>query len=500
MMTYKLLAKTEEVSGRVQSETSPIVPTPTPFTRLGPDIFRPLASANRELMWALLIELYDRFFGPDSDNPDTGYSLRTINEAVEGFLGRRPDLLEQDDTEEAATPVGVRASLLVSRLVDCGWLSRHQDGAVSRIGMRPVVGSFFEMIRGFAEDGATIVAGEVQMIQSSLEAAYRDPEGHSAAFAAAAKKTRELITHLNHTSVRVQELMVHLAKSDTTADYLRDFFESYVSQIFIADYHQLRTKNHPLHSRNDILERVAMIRHDPTKYAALKRGYLNHRSGSTVADVERQVEKDFRRLQRFDHVEVYLDRLDAGVARATRQALTYLQYKLRTPGQLELVLKQVAEAVIEADEAGNTLMMPFLTGPMFAPECLRKPRAVKPTRPKSYLNTQKIDPLQQAYMDLARAAGEARTIDSQAFKNYLEAYCPSGLATPSEALPINCVRDFLVLQSLGLIAFISSLTGAPSKISVGSAVLPSGVQIRLRPGVRDHGEYMVTSAFEVVRN
>lgn len=483
----------------MQPEKPSTITLPTPFTRLGPEIFRPLASPNRELVWATLIELYDRFFGPDSENPDTGYGLRTIHEAVEGFLSRRPDLSDPDE-EVAGTPLNVRSTNLVARLVECGWLGRHQDGAVSRIGMRPVVGAFFELIRGFAEDGATIVAGEVQMIQSSLEAAYRDPEGHSAAFAAAARKTRELITHLNHTSVRVQELMTHLAQSETTALYLKDFFEAYVSQIFIADYHQLRTTNHPLHSRNEILERAALIRHDPEKLAALKRGYFKHRANATAADVERQLEKDFKRLQRFDDVEIYLDRLDAGVARATRQALTYLQYKLRTPGQLETLLRQVAEAAVGADEAGKPLMMPFLPGPMFSEDCLRKPKGPKPPRRKSYLNTQQIDPLQQAYMELARAAGEARTIDSLAFENYLDAHCPTGRATPSEALPVNGVRDFLVLQSFGLIAFIASLPGAPPDIIVGSAALPAGVSVRLRPGVEDHGDYMITTAFEVVRS
>ncbi len=366
--------------------------------------------------------------------------------------------------------------------------------------MRPVVGAFFELIRGFAEDGATIVAGEVQMISSSLEAAYRDPEGHSAAFAAAARKTRELITHLNHTSVRVQELMTHLAQSETTALYLKDFFEAYVSQIFIADYHQLRTTNHPLHSRSDILERAALIKHDPEKLAALKRGYFKHRSNATLAEVERQLEKDFKRLQRFDDVEIYLDRLDAGVARATRQAITYLQYKLRTPGQLETLLRQVAEAAVKADDAGRPLMMPFLPGPMFSEGCLRKPKGPKPLRRKSYLNTHQIDPLQQAFMNLTRAAGEARTIDSLAFENYLEAHCPRGRVTPSESLPVNGVKDLLVLQSFGLIAFIGSLPAAPPEIVVGSAMLPTGVSVRLREGVKDHGEYLITTAFEVVRS
>lgn len=474
-------------------------PLPTPFTRLGPEIFRPLASPNRELVWAVLIELYARFFGPDSENPDTGYSLRTVHEAVEGFLSRRPDLSDPDE-EEAGTPLNVRSANLVSRLVECGWLARHQDGAVSRIGMRPVVGAFFELIRGFAEDGATIVAGEVQMIRSSLEAAFRDPEGHSAAFAAAALKTRQLITHLNHTSVRVQELMTYLAQSETTALYLKDFFEAYVSQIFIADYHQLRTTNHPLHSRNEILERAALIKHDPEKFAALKRGYYTHRSNATPAEIERQLEKDFKRLQRFDDVEIYLDRLDAGVARATRQALTYLQYKLRTPGQLETLLRQVADAAIAADDAGKPLMMPFLPGPMFSETSLRKPKAPKPPRRKSYLNTQQVDPLQQAFMNLTRAAGEARTIDSLAFENYLEANCPRGRSTPSETLPVNGVKDFLVLQSFGLIAFIASLPGAPPDIAVGSAILPTGVTVRLRPSVLDHGEYLITNAFEVIRS
>lgn len=472
---------------------------PTPFTRLGPEIFRPLASPNRELMWALLLELYDRFFGPDSQNPDEGYAHRTLTESIEGYLDRLPEDEALGD-DPPGTPINVRANNLVSRLIECGWLQRERFGAIHRITMRPVVGAFLELLRGFAEDGPTIIGGEVQMIFSSLKATYEDPEGHSSGFAAAASRTRSLITLLNHTSVRVRELMAHLGGAETTAAYIKEFFESYVQQIFVADYHDLRTKNHPLQRRNEILEVVASIRFNADKYEALKRGYRRDHKRASDADIERMLQKDFNRLQRFDDVEVYLDRLDAGVARATRQGLTYLQYKLRTPGRLEKLLTQVGDAAIAADADGRPLNWPFLTGKMFGEGALRLPRQPRPPRPRTPLQVEPPNPLSIALMQLLSAAAEARTLSPEDIRDYVAEHCAPGKRSRSADLPIRGVKDFLTVQLLGRLAWLRSLPGGADLDTEGIIQLPAGTRIRMQGGDAEAGEFLVAEAFEIERN
>src|SRR3546814_10396907 len=82
-------------------------------------------------------------------------------------------------------------------------------------------------------------------------------------------------------------------------------------------------------------------------------------------------EKDIAFILRFRHVEEYLDRPDDNVSRATRAALSTLNYRLRTPTDITLHLRNAAVA-IDHLPADAQIVWPLTRGALFASDRLRE--------------------------------------------------------------------------------------------------------------------------------
>lgn len=418
------------------------------FDRVPGDVLRPLSGPNRRRMWALLVDLYQEFFGPDAMlAPEHGFTHREITQAVERYLISHPGW--EEEGIDPLTPLIVRANGILDKLLDTGWLKIYRLGVRNFISMGQEVGKFLEHLIQYADEGPADIGGSILMIHNTLKEAGRDPEGQAPAFRRAAKEARELIGTLTHTHVRVREVMASLSAETTTAGYVRSFFEQYITGIFIRDYRELRTTNHPLRYRHDILRILSDLRDDPDNRAKLEAGYLKLFEGDAQA-VDRAMSRDFERIRRFEDVEIYLDRLDGSVTRAARQALSYITYHLRTRDRLDRLLQQAADAV--RDSASELAQTPWGSGGLFCEAMLREPVKRRPPAPREVIRKRQITLEERARWNLEKLMVRHREVTPAAVVAYLNRQLDGRSSISSDALKVESIQELVLLTALARVA------------------------------------------------
>ncbi len=92
----------------------------------------------------------------------------------------------------------------------------------------------------------------------------------------------------------------------------------------------LRTKEHPLSRRQQIIRAVEELSSSETHRARLITWYATKRCAGDRHKADTLFEKDIHRLLELNRIDEYLDRLDDEIRRANRRALAYLDYRLRS--------------------------------------------------------------------------------------------------------------------------------------------------------------------------
>lgn len=222
--------------------------SPALFQRLPERIFAPLASANRRQYWHLLCVLYDKRFGPDAPlPPSSGFLLREITADIAAAIEHQDWVLEEVEATPQ-TPLANRAYMVFSRLRDSGWLQVERLGVREVVLMPPAVAHFIGRLIEFAHTGPEFVSGKIRSIEANLKLLlHEDADG--ASLQEAARQSRALLEHIHIASTHVRDLMREIGDIEVTGEFVRRFFDDYVERIFIADYKELRTRDHPLTQR-----------------------------------------------------------------------------------------------------------------------------------------------------------------------------------------------------------------------------------------------------------
>lgn len=465
------------------------------FDRLPEEIFRPLGAPTRRQAWDLLVHLYDEFFSPDAPPVDAGGLLhRTVTMEIERFILNRTDWMDEDG-EEPDTPVNVRANLALTRLVECGWLREETAGVRKFLDMHPTVQKFLEILWQFAEEGPQLIGGKVQLIYNQLMEVDKNPSLQAAGFSEAAKQARQLISLLKNTTVRVKDVLAILANQDSTAAYIAAFFNDYISKIFIRDYHELRTDNHPLRHRFEILRIVHALRDDDEKRAVLIGWYRTAHRLATDEEAAEMFERDVSRFLLFNQIETYLDRLDAGITRATNRAIAYINYSLRTRSHLDVLIRQCIESAERADAAGVPLMAALPAGQLFAEHRLREVKEPAAPAQRSSIQKRVMTPEQKAIIALHKAMTRRREITPKMLKEYIATQAQAGGPVTSDTMQIQSVSDLVAFASL-------SRLGMGSKRQLAGIGYPLAVQmpeilVTLEKGATTENEYLVVPRFTV---
>ena len=342
------------------------------FTRLPDRLFSPLASINRHRYWALLCRLHEKRFGPDAPLPPSrGFPTKLIVQDIIEAL-EFEDVWDSEDANDLDTcSIDLRAAAIFNRFYDCGWFRIDQPRFEKKVTMQPAVSQFLTMLISFAETGPVFVSGKIRSIDANLQMVI-DGSASGDSLAEAAEQARNLLEHVRNTGTNIRDLMESLHQNISTAQYVQQFFSGYIERVFIGDYRELRTTEHPLSKRAQILARVEDIRESQAHRGRLIAWYESKRTPGDPKKAERLFDRDLNRLAELQRIDEYLERLDDEIRRANKRALAFLDYRLRSLMPSDAMVKLAIKSVIKQ---GVPLMAdPFAPSEMMSEDRLAEPR------------------------------------------------------------------------------------------------------------------------------
>lgn len=418
---------------------------PPLFERLPPDLFRPLAASNGRRYWILLCRLIDEMWGDGGRSPGEETPKPVVVRKIE-------TLLAADDPWEDGleTPIAVRANEIVRYLIESGWLSQRRRGVAEMVTVRPVIAQFYTVLCEFARHEPEFLGSKVRSIFFNLRA-VANGEASGDQYAEAAKQAKQCMAHIANTGCRIQDLMDELMKRTSAREFVRGFFEEYVEKVFIADYSELRTKDHPLQHRSQILAMTLQFQHDEAQREALLAWYQEKKAGGDRVRAEFLFERDTRLLLRLKDVDGQLQRLDEEIRDANQRAISFIEYRMRAPKQLDKLLTRALRATERLDE--GHVALPAASGLRHAgPELLARPRTL--ARPAEATAVEKRPPtLQELAMEqLRKRMADNRLVDRVKLANYVVRQLDGRTTITSDELGIASINDLCCYQRLLLIA------------------------------------------------
>lgn len=448
------------------------------FERLPDRLFAPLASPNRHQYWTLLCRLHAKRFGPDAPLPPShGLAPRDVMQDIEDELVTQ-DIWENEDGNTPETPLAIRANAVFNRLVDSGWLRQERHGVERRLTMRPTVSQFLTLLVSFAETGPVFVSGKIRSIELNIQQVM-EGRADGDTLAETAEQARNLLEHVRNTGTNIRDIMESLGEDVTTAQYVQRFFGDYIEKVFIGDYRELRTREHPLSRTPQILRIVEALHASEEQRARLITWYESKRSPGNRTRAEQLFEKDIQRLFDLRRIDEFLDRLDEEIRRANKRALAFLDYRLRSLRPVDhLVSKAIAAA------AGNRTPIlgdPFPSGDMVSGEQLAEPRKAKEPSAPSNLRRNVPSEAQLARSHLMLRARDARSVTPPKLMAYVLAQLNGEQRIDSENLSPQSLTDIRCLQLLSTVGLAMSANSRRLYLSALTLARGFRVDIRAEP-------------------
>jgi len=464
---------------------------PPLFARLSPELFRPLAASNGRRYWNLLCRLIDEMWGDGGRSPGEETPKPVVVRKIE-------TLLAADDPweEELETSITIRAHEIVRILIDSGWLSQRRRGVAEMVTVRPVIAQFYTVLCEFARHEPEFLGSKVRSIYLNLRAVADDKASRDQ-YAEAAKQAKQCMAHIANTGCRVQDLMDELMKRTSAREFVRGFFEEYVEKVFIADYSELRTKDHPLQHRSQILALVLQFQHDEAQRETLVAWYQEKKAGGDRIRAEFLYERDARLLMRLKDVDEQLQRLDEEIRDANQRAISFIEYKMRAPKQLDKLLNRALQAVDHLQEGHPAL--PAASGLRHAGEdLLAKPRAV--AKPAVATAVERRPPtLQELAMEqLRKHMADNRLVNRVKLASYVVRHLGQRRTITSDELTIDSINDLCCYQRLLLIAAHGTCPPSQRRSDPQLQML-KGVHINFLPEGMTSNRYIEHPRFHILR-
>ncbi len=455
------------------------------FTRLSERIFAPLASPNKQTYWCILCALYARRFSPDAPLPPShGFTTRDITHDIEEELVIHDSWIDEDGATPE-TPLNIRAITIFNRLHDSGWLRLDRHGVDKRVSMTPVISQFLGQLINFAETGPIYVAGKVRSIEANLKLVMEGAGGDS--LSEAADQARHLIEHIRNTGTNVRDLMTALGTEETTAQYVRGFFSGFIEQVFIGDYKELRTREHPLSRRPQILHWAEELHGSKQNRERLITWYETKRFQGDRARAERMFERDVQKLRDIQRIDEYLERLDDEIRRANRRALAYLDYRLRS---LRPIDQAVDAAIVRVMDCGEDIHdTPFGPGDMINPDNLAEPRRQEAREKAPQLRETVPTDADIARSKLRALARNVRMVTPPKLVEFVSRQLSGRPAIASEDIKLETVADVRAYQTLLVLS--AAMESGSYDLRKQAATMMRGFRVR-RTGDKETDNKWIT--------
>lgn len=460
---------------------------PPLFDRLPPELFRPLAAGNNRRYWGLLCRLLEELWGDGGRSPGEEAPKPVVIRTIESLL-----VADDPWEEDLETPVAVRAHGVYNVFKDSGWLTQRRRGVLDTVTVRPVIAQFHTVLSDFAFQEPEFLGSKVRSIYLNLRAVASGEAGGDA-FAEAARQSKRCMAHIANTGCRVHDLMDELVSRTSAREFVKGFFEEYVEKLFIADYSEIRTKDHPLQHRTAIVTTAIQFHHDDEKRASIVEWYRDKQTGGDLLKAEALYERDHRHLMRLRDVEDHLRRLDEEIRVANQRAMAFIEYKLRAPRNFD---KLVARAISGANALPEGhISLPGAAGFVHASEYgLAKPRNAAKEIPATRLESRPPTAEQLAMESLRKLMAQNRMVKPVNLAKYVARHLDGDKPISSDVLSIDSINDLCCYQRLLLIA---SRADCPPKMRHNDPHLQmlKRVKVEFVPGMRTRNDYMEHQKF-----
>lgn len=444
------------------------------FERLPDRLFAPLASLNRYRYWALLCYLHTRRFGPDAPlPPSNGFMVRDILQDIEDSLLTQ-DVWESDDDHTPETLPNARAHIIFNRLVDSGWFKIDTFGLEKRVTIRPPVSKFLTFMVAFAETGPIFVSGKIRSIDINIEQVL-DGKADGDTLSESAEQARNLLEHVRNTGTTVRDIMEVLSQESATAQYVRLFFNQYIEHVFIGDYRELRTKEHPLSRRPQIIRAVTQLQESEPHRNRLIGWYETKRCPGDRQRAELLFEKDIQRILDLRRIDEYLERLDDEIRLANRRALAYLDYRLRSLRPVDHMIKNIISNLNSNSfvDMGD----PFPADELISGAGLAEPRKRIDRPAPSTLRRHLPSEEEIARSKVMLRARDARTVTAPKLAEYVGKQISTGQGRITyDLLELNSVSDVRNFQALGTIGM--AMTAGSRRLLLSAMTLTHGFRVK----------------------
>lgn len=470
---------------------------PPLFSRLPDRLFAPLASMNRVQYWKLLCALHAKRFGPEAPLPPSdGFISREITADIAEEL-QYQDWSPEAEDETPATPLSIRAAAVFGRLRDAGWLRVDRIGVREKVTMAPAVAHFMNRLIEFAFTGPEFVSGKIRSIEANMKLLL-DESTDGSSLQEAARQSRALLEHVRIAGTNVRDLMVEIGNENATGEFVRRFFLDYVERMFIGDYKELRTREHPLAKRQEILKIVGIVQQTQEIRSRLIHWYRDKQAGGDPQRAEALFERDIAKLEDLQRIDEYLDRLDDEIRRANKLALAYLDYRLRAVRPLDELIGHAIDAVTRNAQA--TEMAPFAPGELIAGERLATPKAEARRAPPTELRKKVMTAEQEARARLLLKARERRLMTMPKLATFVRTTLNGADVIPSAALPTDSIEAIRALQ---ILCSVSMANASPSRMLQFNAKSMTSGFTTVRTGSAADGSYVMPGIshlpFDIVR-
>jgi hypothetical protein len=242
---------------------------------------------------------------------------------------------------------------------------------------------------------------------------------------------------------------------NATGEFVRRFFDDYVQRMFIGDYKELRTREHPLARRQEILRVAAQVQQSEGIRERLIHWYLERQAGRDPRRAEAMFERDIEKVEELRRIDEYLDRLDDEIRRANKLALAYLDYRLRAVRPLDELIGHAIGAVLR-NGAKAAALAPFAPGECIGGERLASPRTESKRAAPADLRRQVMSAEQEARARLLLQARDRRTMSLPKLAAFVRKQLNGSGRVSSVAMVVDSIESVRALQVLCTVAAANS--------------------------------------------
>lgn len=477
------------------------------FGHLPDNLFMVFSRANRQLYAECILEIYRAFYAsPDAVDIFKPEWFDVIGTVIAANPDLATDLSEDlEQGEEAPANNDARVGIVYRQLKKAGWLREKQKHLRIAVDM-PTAAIFLcealdRIERNVSESIANVIAG----IAAIMAQINKDPARNAHALGEARRSAESFIRRLRAIKSSLDEIDEAIMGARDLNERLANFIDIFVGKLVIQDFKAVMTSNHPYRRRFEIISAIGDIRANSTGIEASAKAIFDAGMAASMEEAEHKFRLDLTWLHGcFDKIDALFEAITDHRSTLEGRLRNTIRYIDRSsPERANRMLQAAKAALALRDEMIDDGEDPDTTG--FSPVPLLERHGVwsdrtlaTPTEerpePEARPVKKKVEPPEVALLRRLKKAYERRfDPGNAAILGWLESQVEPGKSCFASEIKVETLDDFLMLDTLRLLAVASRYGGTSS--------LPDlpGWSVRAAPGERED-DWATFANFEISRS